>query len=87
MFNFDFLEKGLGTVSPQHFVYVFSRKMSLMLYSINWPKYIIWSPLLIEILGNMCIAVINLIFLIKSFLRMIKESRYKFKYLEIKKSF
>ena len=35
MLNFDFLEKGLGIVSPPHFVYDFSTKMFLMLYSIN----------------------------------------------------
>ena len=28
-------EKGLGLVSQPHFVYVFSRKMFLMLYSIK----------------------------------------------------
>ena len=33
--NFDFLEKGLGIVSPPHFVYDFSIKMFLMLYYIN----------------------------------------------------
>ena len=35
MLNFDFLEKGLGIVSPLHFVYDFSREMVLILYSIN----------------------------------------------------
>ena len=35
MLNSDFLEKGLGIVSPPYFVYDFSRKMFLMLYSIN----------------------------------------------------
>ena len=35
MLNFDLLEKGLGTVSPPHFVYDFSRKMFLMSYSIK----------------------------------------------------
>ena len=35
MLNFDFLEKGLGIVSLPHFVYDFSRKIFLMLYSIN----------------------------------------------------
>ena len=37
MLNFDFLEKGLGIVSPPHFLYDFSRKnlMFLMLYYIN----------------------------------------------------
>ena len=35
MLNFDFLEKGQGTDSRSHFVHDFSRKMLLMLYSIN----------------------------------------------------
>ena len=30
MLNFDFLDKGLGIVSPAHFVYEFSTKMFLM---------------------------------------------------------
>ena len=79
MLNFDFLDKGLGIISPAHFVYDFSTKMFLMLYSINWPNFIAWLPLLLEILGNMCIAIvcypgcdvmdfeINLIFLIELF--------------------
>ena len=32
--NFDFLKKGLGVVSPPHFVYDISRKMFFILYSI-----------------------------------------------------
>ena len=32
MLNFEFLEKGLGIVSPPHFVYEFSRIMFLKLY-------------------------------------------------------
>ena len=35
MLNFDFLGKGLGIVSPPHFVHNFSRKMFLMLYCIK----------------------------------------------------
>ena len=35
MVKFDFLEKGLGTVSPPHFMYDLSRKMFLVLHSIN----------------------------------------------------
>ena len=35
MFNFHFSEKGLGIVSPPHFAHDFSRKMFVMLYSIN----------------------------------------------------
>ena len=79
MLNFDFLDKGLGIVSPAHFVDDFSTKMFRMLYSINLPNFIAWLPLLLQILGNICIAIvgypgcdvmdfeINLIFLIEPF--------------------
>ena len=90
---------GLGLVPPSHFVYDFSRKMFLMLYSINWPNFIVWLPSLLEISGNMCIKnvcfpgydvinfEINLIFLISGFFYMTKNSRQKFKYLKNEKSF
>ena len=58
MLNFVFLDKGLRIVSPAYFVYDFSTKMFLMLYSINWPNFIVWLPLLLEILGNMCITIV-----------------------------
>ena len=58
MLNFDFIDKGLGIVSPPHFVYDFPTKMFFMLYSINGPNFIVWLPLLFEILGNMCIAIV-----------------------------
>ena len=99
MLNFDFLEKGLGIVSLPHFVYDFSRKMFLVLYSINWPNFIVKLSLLLDILINMCIAVvcfpgcdiinfeINIIFLIKPLFYMTKRPRQKFKYLKNKKSF
>ena len=57
----------------------FLKKIFLLLYSINWPKFIVWSPLLHEILSNMCTAIvclpgcavsnfeINLIFLSKPY--------------------
>ena len=35
MLNFDILDKGLGIVSAANFVYDFSTKMFLELYSIN----------------------------------------------------
>ena len=44
MLKFGFLDKGLGTISPAHFVYDFSTKMFLMLYSINWSNFIVWLP-------------------------------------------
>ena len=99
MLNFDILNKGLGIVSPPHFVYGFSTKMFLKLYSINWRNFIVWCPLLLEILGNMCIAMvcepgcdvknfkINMISLIKPFFYMTKKSRRKLKYLENEKIF
>ena len=52
MLNFEFLDRVFVMVSPVHLVYDFSRKMFLMLYSINWPNFIVWLPLLLEILGN-----------------------------------
>ena len=79
MLNFDFLDKGLGIVSPAHFAYDFSTKMFVMLYSINWPNFIVWLPLLLVILGSICIAIvyysgcdimdfeINIMFLIEPF--------------------
>ena len=29
-----------------------------MLYSFNWPIIIAWLPLLLEILGNMCVVIV-----------------------------
>ena len=70
-----------------------------MLYSINWPSFIVWLPLLLEVLGNMCIAIIcflvdevinfeiNLGFLKKLLSYMTKKSVQKFKYPKIEKSF
>ena len=58
MLNFDFLEKDLEIVSPLHFVYDFSREIFLILYSINWPNFIAWLHLLLEILSNTCIAIV-----------------------------
>ena len=57
MLNFDFLEKDLGIVSPLHLLYDFSRRMFLMLYSINWPNLISWLRLLLETLVNMYIPI------------------------------
>ena len=35
MLNFNFPEKGLGIVSPPHFVHDVSRKMFFMLHPVN----------------------------------------------------
>ena len=95
--NFDFLERGLGIVFLPHFMNNVSWKMFQILYSINWKSFIVWFPLLLEILGSMCIAIIcypgwdvinfeiNLIFLIKQLFYMTKKSRQKVKYLEKEK--
>ena len=40
-----------------HILY-FWRKIFLILNFINWPNFIIWLSLLLEILGNICIVVI-----------------------------
>ena len=56
--KFYFLEKGVGLVFPPHFVYDFSRKMFLMLHSINWRTFIVWLPLLLQILDNMSITIV-----------------------------
>ena len=99
MLNFRFSEKGLGLVSPPHFVYGFTKKMFFMLYSLHWPNFIAWVPLFLKIFGNTCITIIclpgcdvinveiNLIFLIKPFCYKTEKSRQKLKYLENEKSF
>ena len=95
--NIELLKKtkrGLELVSLPHFLHNFWRKMFLLIYSINWPGFIVWLSLLREKLGNMCNYncnvmnfEMNLIFLIKSFFNMTKKSRQKFNYLDNKKSF
>ena len=56
--NSDFLEKSLVTVFLTYFVYDISRKIFFMLYSINYPDFIAWLPLLLEVLLNMGIAIV-----------------------------
>ena len=99
MLNFNFSEKSLGLVSSPRFVYGILRKFFLMLHSSNWPNFIVWSPLLLEILNNMSFTIvcypgfdvtnveINLSFLIKPFCYVTKKARQKLKYLENKKCF
>ena len=98
MLNFNFSEKGLWLASTLYFVYDFSRKMFLILDSINRPNFIVWLPFLLEIFGNMCITIlltrfdviefeIKLIFLIKLFCYVTKTSKQKLKYFENKSRF
>ena len=53
-----FLWKALRLALPPYFLYGFSRKIFFMQYSINWPNFVAWLPLLLEILSNMCIVII-----------------------------
>ena len=74
---FEKIKRELELVSLPHFPHNFWRKIFLLLYSINWLYFIVWLPLLCEVLGNMCIVIVskpgwdvmnfevNLIFLIK----------------------
>ena len=59
MFNFNFPGKGLGLVFSPHFAYDILRKMFLMLYSINWPNFIAWLFLVLEILVNMFTGIVS----------------------------
>ena len=73
MLNFDFLGKGLGIISPTHFMYDFSRKMSI---------HILVNMCIETVPLRGCDAInfeIHLIFLFKSFLDMTKNSRQKLK--------
>ena len=97
--SFSKNKKGLELVSLPHFTHNFWRKIFLLLYSINWPNFIVWLPLLCEIFGNKCIAIVcksgcnvmnfgvNLIFLIKPFSYITKKSWQKLKYFENEKKF
>ena len=58
MFNFDFLENGLGIVSPLYFIDDFLRKIFVVLNSIKWSNFIAWLSLLLDVLDNMCIDVV-----------------------------
>ena len=94
-----FRKRSGNSFSTTFCVWFFKKNVSHMLCSINWPNIIIWLPLLREILGKMCIAIvcypgcyvinfeINLIFLIKPFFYMTDKSRQTFKYLKNEKSF
>ena len=81
------------------FVYNFSKKIFLILYSINRPNIIVWLPVLLKILDNICIVIIccpvchvtnfenHLTFLINPFFWITKSSRQKFNYLKKENTF
>ena len=58
MLNFDFLDKGLGIVSPARFVYDFSTKMLFMLYSILTDQISLPGCLYVLRYWTMCIAIV-----------------------------
>ena len=57
--NVDFLENSLGIVSSPCFVYDFSRKVFLLLCSINWLNLIAWLPLLLFFFLNCYLAALR----------------------------
>ena len=71
-------QKRSGTSLSTSFFAWLLTKMFLLLYSITWPNFIVWLPLLQDILGNIFNVIvsqvvkpsfeINIIFLIKRFL-------------------
>ena len=58
MLNFDFWEKDLGAVSPPHSVHDFLRKILFVLYSNNWPNFIVRLLLLLE---NWAVCILELL--------------------------
>ena len=51
-------KRNMKLVSLPHFLHDFLIKILLLLYSINWSIFIVWLPLLPEILGNMFIITV-----------------------------
>ena len=97
--NFDFLWKDLGLASPPHSVYNLWRKIFFILYCINWLNFNFWFPLLLEMLGTMCIVItcclacdvidfgINHSFLIQPFFYITVKSGQKYKYFTNERKF
>ena len=93
--QFWFIRKGSGNSFSTTFCAWYFKKI----YSISWPNLIAWLFLFLEILINMCIAIvcfpcfdvrnleIELIFLIKSLFYMNKESRQILNILRTKRAF
>ena len=89
--QFWYFSKGFGTSLAVIFCVWFFKKNQVcqVIYSIIWPDFIVWLPLPLEILNNLCIAIIsfqvcyiinfeiNFSFLIKPFSYMTKKVRTK----------
>ena len=56
---FKKIKRVLKLVFLPRFLHKFSRKAFRLFYSINWPNVIVWLPLLYEIFGNMCSAIVS----------------------------
>ena len=54
---FQKTKSGLELVSLPYFLHNVWRKIFIMLYSMNWPNFIAWLSLFLEISGNMYIAI------------------------------
>ena len=92
-------KRGRELVSIPHFSDEFLTKVFLRLYFINWPNFIVWLPLLLEIMGTICIVIIcwpvcdvinfeiNHSFLIQPFFYVTNSSGQKCKYLKNEKGF
>ena len=55
---FQNTKSGLELGSLPYFLHNFWSKIFLLIYSINWPSFIVWLSLLREILSNTCIAIV-----------------------------
>ena len=55
-------QRGLELVFLRYFLHDFWRKFFLTLYFIDWPNFIAWLPLHVDILGNICIVTIFYLF-------------------------
>ena len=92
-------KRGLELVSLPHLKHDFWGKIILTSFFIKWLNFIAWLTLLLEILGNMCTAIIccpvcdvinfqtNLSLLIKPFFLINKKSKQIYKYLKNEKNF
>ena len=50
-------KRSLELIFLPHFQHEFWWKIYFLLYTITWPSFVVWLPLLREILGNTCIII------------------------------
>ena len=84
---------------PASFSAWFLKKNIALLYPITWPNFIVWLPLLREVLGNMCVIIVfkqavtsqilklTWSFELSHFFYIVKKSTQKLKYLKNEDSF